>query len=135
MTDPLSITASVAGVVSLGIQVTQSLIDFYKSYRYQDSELAGITGRLESLAKTLQQLEKVLSSRTFQADERSLVKSIEKSTIHCDELIQGLQDECQNFSKTSSSEIKAAARAAGRRTTYPFRQSTLQKLDEDITEI
>ena len=135
MADPLSIAASVAGLVSLGIQVTQSLIDFYKSYRHQNSELAGIIGRLESLAETLLHLQKALSSRTFQADERSLVKSIEKSIIHCNELIQELQDECQKFSKTSSSGIRAAARVAGRRATYPFRQSTLQKLDEDITEI
>ena len=135
MTDPLPTTASVAGVVTLGIQVTQSLIDFYKSYRHQDSELAGIIGRLESLAETLHYLEKALSSRTFQADERSLVESIEKLIIHCDELIQELQDECQKFSKTSSSGITAAARVVGRRATYPFRQSTLQKLDEDIGEI
>ena len=135
MTDPLSIAGSVAGVVSLGIQVTQSLIVFYKSYRYQDSELAGIIGRLESLAETLQHLAKALSGRTFQADERSLVKNIETSVIDCDELIQELQDECQKFSKTSSSGIKAAARVVGRRATYPFRQSTLQKLDEDIGEI
>ena len=135
MTDPLSIAGSVAGVVSLGIQVTQSLIEFYKSYRYQDSELAGIIRKLESLAETLQHLENALSGRTFQVDERSLVKSIEKSITDCDELIQELQDECQKFSKTSSSGITAAARVVGRRATYPFRQSTLQKLDEDIGEI
>ena len=135
MADPLSIAASVAGLVSLGIQVTQSLIDFYKSYRHQDSELAGIIGKLESLAETLLHLEKALSSRTFQADEQSLVKSIEKSIIHCGEVIKELQDERQKFSKTSSSGIKAAAKVVGRRATYPFRQSTLQKLDEDIREI
>ena len=135
MTDPLSIAGSVAGVVSLGIQVTQSLIDFYKSYRYQDSELAGITGKLESLVETLQHLENALPGRTFQADELSLVKSIEKSITDCDELIQELQEECQKFSKTSSSGIKAAARVVGRRATYPFRQSTFEKLDEDIKEI
>lgn len=135
MTDPLSFVGSVAGVVSLGIQVTQSLIDFYKAYRYQDSELAAIIKRLENLTETLQPLEKALSGRTFQADERSLVKSIEKSITDCDELIQELQDECQKFNKISSTGIKAALKIAGRRVAYPFRQSTLQKLEENIGEI
>ena len=135
MTDPLSVAGSVAGVVSLGIQVTQSLVDFYKSYKHRDSELAGIIEKLESLAETFQSLQKALSSRTFQADERGLVKSIETSITKCDELIQELQDECQKFSKPSSTGVKAAVKAAGRRGTYPFRQSTLQKLDEDIGEI
>lgn len=52
MTDPLSIAGSVAGVVSLGILVTQSLVDFYKSYRSLDPKLAGIIDRLEGLAET-----------------------------------------------------------------------------------
>lgn len=135
MTDPLSVAGSVAGVVSLGIQVTQSLVDFYKSYKHRDSDLAGTIERLESLAETFQSLEKALSSRTFQADQRGLVKSIETSMTKCDELVQELQDECQKFSKASSTGLKAAVKVAGRRVAYPFRQSTLQKLDEDIGEI
>lgn len=135
MADPLSIVGSVAGVVSLGIQVTQSLVDFYNSYRYRDSELAGITGRLEGLAEILQTLEKALASRTFRADERNLVKSIETSVANCDEMVHELQDECQKLSKPSSTGLNAAVKVAGRRVAYPFRQSTLQKIDEDIGEI
>ena len=30
--EPLSVAASVAGLISLGIQVTQSLVDFYNAY-------------------------------------------------------------------------------------------------------
>ena len=135
MADPLSIAGSVVGVTSLGIQVMQSLVDFYKSYKTRDSELAGITGRLESLVETFQHLEIALSGRIFQADERSLVKNIETSITNCDELIQELQEECQKFSKTSSTGIKAAVKVAGCRATYPFRQSTLQKVDEDISEL
>lgn len=134
MIDPLSISGSVAGATSLGIQVTQSLVDFYKSYKRRDSELTGITERLESLVETFRHLEKALSGRIFQADERSLVKNIETSITNCDELIQELQNECQKFSKISTG-MKAAVKIAGCRATYPFRQSTLQKLDEDIDEI
>ena len=135
MADPLSIAGSVAGVVSLGIQVTQSLIEFYKSYRYQDSELAGIIRKLESLAETLQHLENALSGRTFQVDERSLIKSIEKSITDCDELIQKFQNECQKFSKISSNEITIAVKVVERRATYSFRQSTFLKLNENIDQI
>ena len=90
MADPLSIVGSVTGVISLGIQVTQSLVEFYNSYRYRNSELAGITERLEGLTETFQSLRKTLSSRTFQADERSLVKSIEISITNCNELVYEL---------------------------------------------
>lgn len=135
MTEPLSIAASVAGLISLGIQVTQSLVDFYTKYKSQDSELARIIERLESLVETFQHLEKALSGHSFPANERGLVERIEKTITACNELVRELQDECQKFNQTSATGAKAAIKNAGRRIKYPFRQSTLQKLDEDISEI
>ena len=98
MADPLSVAGSVVGLVSLGIQVTLSLINFYNSYKYQDSDLVSITKKLEALLEIFQFLEKTLLDRNFQADERSLIKRIETSIENCDELIQELQDECRKFS-------------------------------------
>jgi hypothetical protein len=37
--DGLSVAASVAGIISLGIQVTQFLIDFYEAYKGQKSDI------------------------------------------------------------------------------------------------
>ena len=132
MADPLSITGTAVGVVSLGIQVTQSLVEFYNSYKHQDSELRSITERLEDLTETFRSLERSISNRTFQVEERN---SIETSIANCKEHIQELQEECQKFCKPSSTGIRAAVKVAGRRVTYPFRRSTLQKVDEDIGEI
>ena len=135
MLDPLSVAASVAGLISLGIQVSQSLVDFYNSYKDLDSDVEGTMKRLESLLDIFCYLDKTISNRKFQADERDLIKNIEASIKACDELVQELQDECKKFSKTSSNGVKATIRIAGRRATYPFRKSTLQKIDEDIDEI
>ena len=135
MTDPLSVTGSAAGLISLGIQVTQSLVDFYDSYKALDSDLFAITQKLECLLEIFCSLEKAISDRNFQEDERELIKNIETSIKACDELIQELQDECKKLNKTSSNGLEPAVRIAGRRAKYPFRKSTLQKLDEDIDEI
>ena len=135
MSDPLSVAASVAGLISLGITVSQSLVDFYKSYEDLDSDLNGTMKRLESLLEIFSYLGETVSNRKFQADERGLVKNIEASISECDKLIHELQDEWEKLSKTSSGGVKAAIRLAGRRAIYPFRKSTLQKIDEDIDEI
>jgi ankyrin repeat domain-containing protein 50 len=133
--DPLSIAAGIAGLISLGIKVTESLVQFYASYKGQDINVARTTEKLEILLDTFQVLHAALQSRIFRSDEQSLIQNIE-STIHkCDELIQELQEECEKLDKASTAGIKSAVRAAGRRAAYPFRQSTLQKLDEAIGEI
>ena len=106
MTEPLSVAASVAGLISLGIQATQSLVDFYNLYKCRDSDLVHITERLDGLLDIFQCLTEALSDRDFQADERGLVESIETSIKNCNELIQELQDECQKFRKTSHMESR-----------------------------
>lgn len=135
MSDPLSVAASVAGLISLGITVSQSLVDFYNSYKDLDSDLNRTVKRLESLLETFTYLGETISNRRFQADERDLVKNIEASISECDDLIHELQNEWEKLRETSSRGFNAAVRLAGRRATYPFRKSTLQKIDEDIAEI
>ena len=135
MVDPISVAGTAVGVISLGIQVTQSLVKFYSSYKGQTSDLVHTTGKLDGLLEILQSLRKTLSDRKFQADERSLVEGIEASIKDCDGLIEELQLEWQQFSKASSKGIMGGIKIAGRRATYPFRQSTMQKLDENIDEI
>lgn len=135
MGDPISVTGSVLGVISLGIQVTQSLVSFYNSYKIQNRDLAHTRDMLDSLLEIFQSLEKTLLDREFLADEQDLVKNIETSIKNCDDLIYEMQDEVQKFDKTSPEETVAIIKRAGRRATYPFRQSTLQKLDEDIKNV
>ncbi|KAM0805979.1 hypothetical protein BDR22DRAFT_884385 [Usnea florida] len=135
MGDPISVTGSVLGSILLGIQVTQSLVNFYNSYKIQNPDLAHTRDMLDSLLEIFQSLEQALSDREFLADEQDLVKNIETSIKNCDDLIYEMQDEVQKFDKTSPEETVAIIKRAGRRATYPFRQSTLQKLDEDIKDV
>ena len=94
-----------------------------------------MTEKLDGLLVILQSVETTLSGRKFHLDERDLIQSIESSIKSCDEMIHELRYECQKISKSSSDSTTAAIRRAGRRVAYPFRQSTLQKLDEEIDEL
>ena len=135
MGDPLSIVASVAGLLSLGIQVTQSLVSYYTAYRHQDSHVARTTFRLEALLETFQSLSETLSSRRFVTDEQALIAQVGSSIRNCSDLIFELQQEVEKFCDASKSGLGTAIKTAGRRLAYPLRQSTLQKLDEDIEDI
>ena len=95
MGDPLSVVGSVVGLVSLGIQVTQSLVSFYASYKTQDSDLLHTRESLEILLDTFNSLSNTLSTRKFAVDELSLVKRIERSINSCEDLVKELDDECQ----------------------------------------
>jgi hypothetical protein len=54
---------------------------------------------------------------------------------YCEENIQELQTKIEKFKDTSGDSIRAAVRTASRQLAYPFKESTLRKLDADIDEI
>lgn len=124
--DGLSAAASVAGIVSLGIQVAQSLVDFYSAYKNQKSEIAHTIKKLERLQGMLEILRIQLAGRTFLADERDALKTIEDTIQDCEVCIHELQDQCDKLKDkdNSTSGIRASAHASARRLAYPFRKGT-----------
>jgi hypothetical protein len=126
---------TVVGVISLGIQVAGGLIKYYTSYKDRESDTARTVKRLTHLLTVLEVLRKQLAEREFQPDEKSLAEAIGGSVGDCEDLINELQHETEKFTKSPPGGFAATVRSSGRRLAYPFRQSTLQKLDEDIDEI
>ncbi|KAF2100833.1 hypothetical protein NA57DRAFT_54907 [Rhizodiscina lignyota] len=135
MADPLSIASGVAGLLSLGLQTTDTLVKFYTSYKGRDDNIARTTQRLETLQGAFDALQTTLQQRKFQPDEEMLIGRIESSIQLCGELIQELQEECRKLTGPSSNSFKEAVKFAGRRAAYPFRESTLKKLEEAAGEM
>lgn len=136
MPEPLSVAAPVIGIISFGITVTQGLVKFYTAVRDQKSNTAKTAGKLNRLLDLLETLRTQLAGRKFDSDEQDLLNNIEISIQACDEFIRELDTVNKKFEDCSIDNISTAARAAKstRRLVYPFRQSTLQKIEEDIEE-
>ncbi|KAJ8122871.1 hypothetical protein ONZ43_g1048 [Nemania bipapillata] len=107
MADPFSLTGTAVGIVSLGIQVAQSLYNYYTALKSQDSDIAYTRKKLNSLLEIL-------------------------DCLNC---IQELQDDVIKFEKTPVDSNLSIAKSTARRLAYPFRKSTLEKLGENIDEI
>lgn len=135
MADPLSIASGTAGLLSLGLQITQSLVKFYTAYKDQDTDLVKVTQNLKSLQTLFIFLNDTVEERRSQASTRDLLREVEKVVQKCEEIITELQSECERFHRDSVAGLKDRFKVAGRRAAYPFRKSTLQKLEEDVNEI
>ncbi|RMZ80954.1 hypothetical protein DV738_g2498, partial [Chaetothyriales sp. CBS 135597] len=125
-----------ASLLARGIQVTQSLVKFYVSSEDQDADVAQTVANLEHLSVILQSLSSALEDRIFRPDEQDLIKRIGSCVGQSENLIQQLKGEFEKFDEASASGFKSRNKtAAGRRVKYPFRLTTLQKLDGNINEI
>ncbi|KAL9593261.1 MAG: hypothetical protein Q9179_005989 [Wetmoreana sp. 5 TL-2023] len=134
MADPFSIAGSAVGVISLGLTVTQGLVSFYAAYKDQDSDISCTLRELSGLESIFSSLRDTLSTRRFESGEQDIIQKIESSIDDCQELIEELQEALHRLTEDASG-AKATVKKIGRRITYPFRKSTLQKLREDIAAI
>ncbi|KAJ5422098.1 NACHT nucleoside triphosphatase [Penicillium cf. griseofulvum] len=122
MADPLSIASGAIGLLSFGIQVTKTLVDFYSAYKDQTPAVVRTMLSIENLMGILRSLDGAVQNRQPQTD--ALLQEIDKAAVACRGVIEELRD-----------DLKGRIQVAGHRATYPFRQSTLQKLEEIIGEI
>jgi flagellar motility protein MotE (MotC chaperone) len=135
MAESLAIPSGIAGLLSLGIQVTQGLVKFYATYKDRDTDLAKITRNLESLLSIFGALDNAVKERRSQAATQDLLREVENAVRDCEEIITELQSECEKFQRDSAAGLMDRIKVAGRRVAYPFRKSTLQKLEEDVSDI
>ncbi|KAJ5727670.1 hypothetical protein N7493_005490 [Penicillium malachiteum] len=135
MADPLSIAAGVAGLLSLGIQVTQYLTEFYTSVKDQTTDVANLVQNLEDLLAVFRSLHVTIQERRSQPSEQELHQAINTAVQNCHQIIKELQGECLRFQRGQTMGLQGQVQLARRRVAYPFRKSTLQKLEEDIGEI
>jgi hypothetical protein len=131
----MEVAGTAVGAISLGIQVIQSLVDYYTAYKHRESDVQYTFKKLTHILNVLEILRKQLGSRKFRSDERSVLDTVERCIGNCEDVVNELNEETEKIHKASSSGIVAAAREAGRRLAYPFRKSTLQKLDEDVDDM
>lgn len=135
MSDPLSASGSAVGIISLGVTVCQGLLQYYASWKDYENDVATAFHSLEGLAKTLQQLEMSSRGRNFEpeilANLEDRIKSCE-SGIHC---LRKKLDKVKAVELPVGSTSWEKIRSYGRRAQYPFRESTLAKLREIVSEL
>lgn len=152
MADPLSVTASIAGVISLGIQTSQFLFDYYKAVQGQDDEVARITKRLQGVLDLLEWVSKEMEMSRWNRDQEELLDQVHVHIQECEDYIRQLQQEAKKFKeqekdcagsspKSRFCRVKRFFRRSSRTTsrlrrqlTYPFHRETMEKLEKNIAD-
>ena len=126
--DAISVSAGAAGFISLGITVCQGLLDYYRSWKDAEDQVAQTYASIQALTKTFRLLESAIQSKVF---NHATVQKVEESIRSAERGLQSLQKKLQKVRLTPSQPgWKAKGMAQFRRTLFPFKESTLAKLKE-----
>jgi hypothetical protein len=130
----LGVAASVVGIMSFGIQIAQGLLQYYESWRDQDSDVADMCASLDSLSRTLAVL-----SETFQRHDppsMTIQKRVVESVDCINIAMKKLENELEKVQNIESPipGVRATIRRHVRRTLYPFKEETLRKIRNAVSE-
>jgi|SRR5579862_6436833 len=134
MAEALGVASGVAGIVSLGIQLTQGLLKYYGSWKDYDNDISDMCASLDSLQRTL-----TILLETIQPPARfnmCIKDSVEKNVDHINEALEQLKDELRKVQGTEPPEpgARSLMRRHVRRALYPFREETLRKIQRVVSE-
>lgn len=125
------VAGSAVGVISLGIQVCQGLLQYYGGWKGGREDVASMYSSVENLAETLRALQQTVQGKSLSVN----AKNVQSSIAACETGIQELQRKLAKVQKVRGSDTVSKLHEQGRRLLYPFRESTLIKLKEIVSDI
>jgi ankyrin repeat domain-containing protein 50 len=130
----LGVASGVIGIVSFGVQITQGLLTYYGSWKDQDNNVLDMCASLDGLSRTLTLLLKTIQQHATPGGP--IEKSVEENVNRVDEAMKKLEDELRKVQATESPKpgVRAAMRRHVRRALYPFKENTLRKIQQVVSE-
>lgn len=128
MTDPFSVAAGAAGVISLGLTLCQGLITYYGPFSARDSETKNLVRTVSGLKSTIEALASKAST-LHDPQTAHLTAEVQIVMTHISDCEAGLQELSQALDKCkrcdASGKLKEKEWDLVRRALYPFKQGTL----------
>jgi chromosome segregation ATPase len=138
MADPISLTGTAVGVLSLGIQVCNILYDYVAAIQDRNKELEAASHQIQHLACVFQTLQglvpKVQSLPQFNASALATLNRCLKDTQDQVLQLQAFLQSLQNAGAESKDLIRKL-KDAGRKITYAFHRDQLNCLQDRVTSL
>ena len=130
--ETIGAASAVAGLLSLGITVSQSLLDYYQSWKDAEQNVAKTYVSIEELSKTIRLLIIAVEYKEFTSE---IVDQVRDSIRSAEGSIHSLKTKLDKVRVVAVQDgWRDKAKAQFRRTLYPFKESTLAKLRELSSE-
>ncbi|KAI9838025.1 MAG: hypothetical protein M1819_006179 [Sarea resinae] len=119
------------GLVALGITVCQGLIQYYGSYKGRALDIKLTCDSLGGLSKSLILIQQSAETTGSESHKAVVIESLES----CRRGIECLEKKLKQIEEVPRPELSAKIRSQVQRALYPFKESTLAKLREIVSDL
>jgi hypothetical protein len=124
--DGVSLAASIAGLVSLALDIAQTLHKYYSDVESAPKDIESLTQEAKALSKVLAQLETFLSKEGAKGNSFNQTASVLASTLRdCRATLDNLESGLKRSIKDGFSKVVE-------RLMWPFRKDQVQKMVDSL---
>jgi len=116
------------GVVSLGIQVCEGLLEYYRDWKGYEDDIRETKSEIANLSKTFA----LLDDKLQPSPQTALATRAQECLVACQDGIQQLEKKLKKLRKETPTGWRQKAQAGVLHGIYPLRKSTLEKLKEIV---
>lgn len=133
MGDPLSIPAGVVGMVSLGIQLCQSLYTYCNNVQERTRDIKIVSDQIKSLESTFRSLATVVQ-RIISLPHASgtMISSLNHCVAACEGGLQELQEFVAPIDDIGGEGFKNKMQGVGKKMAFGFRRGELSTLQQKV---
>jgi len=140
MSDPLSVTAGVAGILSFGIQVCNGVTQYYEHWKSYDEDVKTTYEMIGQLSGTFNLVNRkvessLLKRRPAVSQVLTSIKLCENGILALEKRLQKIKATEPNLGTTKRDVAVGELKKQGKRLLYPFKQGTLGKLKDVVGEL
>lgn len=123
--DPLSIVAGVAGLMSLTLEVSHRITNFYQTAKHASKSIQDIQEELSLMQTILQQLKSLLQSADMETDSIAQTSVLTAAIRSCGQTIESIAAKIPKSKPNAVSRAKDALR-------WPFNEKEVLKFLETL---
>lgn len=133
MADPVGITGTALGVISLGLQVYGNLKTYIDNYKGRDEHVAKVLRHLENLRSSLDVIRTALPA--IEDDFRTESTAVASCLQACEAGLRSLADSIRKYDTIPATDLKGRAKEVKKKMKFPFAVPELDKLAVDIDRV
>ncbi|KXH29764.1 hypothetical protein CSIM01_05530 [Colletotrichum simmondsii] len=125
--ESVGLAASVAGLLSLGLQITGGIVKYMDAFEGRDEELRNVRKQNDNLGVTLHAMKTVLAS--LQGQSPAVAAAVDQNIRSCEEDLRALEALCIELSDHAGSTWTTRLENKKKKVTFAFHRPKLRDLE------
>lgn len=135
MSDPISVTGTVVGIVSLGLSLCQGLVDYLGALKCRREEIESAYQQINGLQNSFSVIKAVLPK--LRTDYQASGQVVRNHLRLCEDEIKRLTQLLDEFKHhdSPSGSLGVRVQFQAKKLLYPFRQGNIHRLESGVQKL